>query len=246
MTTRRKGEHHFDHGAQYLKALIASFLILFLSAGCTYGPERMILSLENAEAKPNSHELAIAIGYKVVKDATGIINTFPNGGVPKTLYREARIYKVNVDKKTVVLVAQIPNYEGIPPYENSVQINGWSNGKVYFSLIGYGGNQKYGTDKSDEHIKKYAVSDSGGLVKMKNHPHGLERNKNTGPIGTPPFLRLSNGHLSIDIGVDDYLSKAIRKAKISFDPETGKPYFALVKTKYNKVNSANTSNSTID
>jgi len=218
------------------KALFVSFLLLIV--GCTYGPERTVLSIDNAVAKPHSHEFAIAVGYKRLQDSKGAINTFPNGGIPKILYREARIYIVNIDEESVLLVAQVPDYGGIPQ-PKAVWIDGWSNGKVYFSLRGYGGDQRHGDDLSDKRIIRYSVSQSGELVHLKKYPFRLDKGKNTGPIDDPPFLRLSKGHLSIDIGIDNDLSKAKRKARISLDPETGTPSLVwITTTKHNKANSA--------
>ncbi len=203
-----------------MRTILFLFSILF-TAGCTYGPERSVISIGNAVAKPYSHELAVAVDYSRVQDPTGI-NTFPNGGVQKVTSLEARIYLVDIDKKSVQLAASVPDYPGIPN-PSGVWIDGWNSDTLYFSLRGYGGDRWNGGDLSDYRRNNYRILPAGKAEEIDVLPDQLEQQKNSGPIDETPSLRLAKRHLEIEIAVDRIFSEAEQTSIITFDPETGKP-----------------------
>lgn len=199
-------------------------LVLFASA-CTHGPERMEVSLDNAVAKPGSHQFAFSVKYTRLREPTGI-NTFPNGGVPKVLYREARVYLCDLDRGTVDLVAKVPGFAGIPQ-PKAVWVEGWRDEALYFSLRGYGAGRRGGDDRSDPRKLLYRVATLGEPVRLERLPENLESARNTGPVGDPPFLRLSRGHLDVEIAVDEPFSEATDRAILAFEAETGDPVLSV-------------------
>jgi len=201
-------------------------LISLVSAACGYGPERTVLDLGNFISKPHSHEFAVSLEYARIKDPTGLINTFPNGGIPKSIYREARIYRGDLDRGTVELVAAIPDFAGIPQ-PKSVWIEGWHADALYFSLFGYGGNAWDGDDQSDERRFFYRVTADGEVHEVDALPPHLERGDNSGPLKSPPYLRWSQGHLDVEIAMDARISEAPLVTRLTFEPESGEPRLSV-------------------
>lgn len=206
------------------RAIVVSVLLLL--AACGYGPERTALSLGNVVAKPHSHTFAVSLEYARVKDPTGIVNTFPNGGTLQVIYREARVYRGDLDRGTVELVATIPDFAGIPQ-PKEVFIQGWQADTLYFSLFGYGGDAWTGDDLSDERRLFYRVTADGRMDAVDHLPADLERGRNSGPLDPPPFLRWSKGHLDVEIAMDARVSETTGLARLTFEPESGEPRLSM-------------------
>lgn len=206
------------------RALLAP--TIFLATACGYGPERTYLELHSFVAKPQSHQFAAALEYRRVKDPTGVINTFPNGGVGKVLFSEARIYLGDLDSGAIHLVATIPDFAGIPQ-PKAVQIEGWVADTLYFSLFGYGGNAWDGDDLSDERRIFYRATADGRVDRVNDVPPQRERQSNTGPERSPPFLRWTRGRLDVEIAIDARVSETVEMARLTFDTQTGKPRLSL-------------------
>ena len=81
---------------RFRSTLLAALMAVWTVA-CSYGPERTFLDLHTFAVKPHSHQFAVSIEYARIKEPTGSINTFPNGGVRKFLSREASIYFGDLD-----------------------------------------------------------------------------------------------------------------------------------------------------
>lgn len=203
--------------------LVPGILVL---AACSYGPERTALSLGNVVAKPQSHQLAVAVEYWRVKEPTGFLSTFPDGGTRKVIDREARVYLCDLDRGTTELVAAIPDFGGIP-HPKSVWIAGWQGDALYFSLFGYGKDRTGGDDLSDERRLFFRVHADGRVSEIGGLPAGLKSARNSGPVGSPPFLRWSAGHLDVEIAIDARVSEATRVARLTFVPETGEPRLSM-------------------
>lgn len=201
-------------------------LVVLLAAACSYGPERTFLDLQTFVAKPRSHQFAVSLEYARIKDPRGFINTFPNGGVRKFIAREARIYRGDLDRGTIDLVAAIPDFAGIPQ-PKSVRVEGWSADTFYFSLFGYGGNAWDGDDLSDARRFVYRATADGRVHQVDALPARLERADNSGPVKSPPFLRWSQEHLIVEIAIDARMSEAVDVARLTFDSETGEPELVL-------------------
>ena len=206
------------------RTLLAPFM--FLAAACSYGPERTYLDLHSFVAKPHSHEFAASLEYARIKDPRGSINTFPNGGAGKVMHREARIYRGDLDRGTVDLVVAIPDFAGIPQ-PKAVRVEGWNADALYFSLFGYGGNDRDGDDLSDERRLFYRATADGRVQEVDALPPRLARETSSGPDGSPPFLRWSQRHLDVEIAIDERVSGAADVAKLTFDAETGESQLSL-------------------
>ena len=200
--------------------------VMLFSVGCGYGPERTTLSISNVVAKPDSYQLAVSVEYARVREPTGVLNTFPNGGTQKVLFREARVYLCDFDRGAVNLVAAIPDFAGIPQ-PKSVSIEGWRDDRLYFSLFGYGGNDWSGDDLSDERRLFYQVTADGEIDAVGELPDRLERGRNTGPAESPPFLRWSQGHLEVVIALDARVGETTRLARLTFETESGDPRLSM-------------------
>lgn len=203
--------------------LATSWLILLPLTGCSYGPERLQIELENAIAKPNSHIFAVSVEVWRVQDPKGFISTFPNGGVLKVNAKEARIYVVNVEENAIELVARMEEFDGIPQ-PKSVGVNGWQGDTLFFSLFGYGGHDwRTGDDMSDIRHQYYRIVPGGNVERMEIAPTGLAREFDSGPVGPPPLLRLSKGHLEVKAGVDGRSGQSKRTVRFALDPITAEP-----------------------
>ena len=201
-------------------------LAVFMLAACSYGPERTALRQGNVVAKPQSHQLAVSLEYWRVREPTGFLSTFPDGGKPKVLHREARVYLCDLDRGTVELVAAIPDFGGIP-HPKSAWIAGWQADALYFSLFGYGKDRQGGDDLSDERRLFFRIAPDGRVSEVGEFPPGLEQAGNSGPVESPPFLRWSAGHLDIEIAIDARVSETTRLARLTFAPDTGEPQLSM-------------------
>jgi hypothetical protein len=199
---------------------------IFMLAACSYGPERTVLALGNVVAKPQSHQLAVTLEYWRIREPTGALNTFPNGGIPQVIHREARVYLCDLDRGTAELVATIPDFAGIPN-PKSVWIEGWQANALYFRLSGYGGDRRSGDDLADERRLFFRITPDGRVIEINELPAGLARGRNSGTPQSPPFLRWSRGHLDVEIAIDARLSETTRRAHLIFDPETGEPRLSM-------------------
>lgn len=207
---------------------IRSGLILALAAlvGCSYSDVRTDARIDNALARAGTHSFAVAVNFRRVREPTGVLNTFPNGGVPKVLEHEARVYLVDVGRQTVTLAARIVDFADIPQ-PKSVRVEGWRDDALYFSLFGYGGDARRGDDLSDPRSLIYAVDSSGQLRRVDALPDDLVQERASGPLGKPPFLRLSKGYGSIDIGIDSRPRVSADAARFVLDADSGQPRLVI-------------------
>ena len=195
--------------------------------GCTYGPVHTAVELGNAVARPGSHVFAMASIWTRQRDPEGFLATFPDGGVRKVIELEPRVYVIDVARRRVMRVAEIPGFAGIPRLE-SVNIEGWHGDDLYFRLFGYGGSGWHGDDMADARQFFFRVSPGGNVDPVEQLPARLESAAESGPTGDPPFLRLSRGHAEIDIGIDGLPGSSTKKARVVIDPVTGEPKFDAV------------------
>ena len=178
--------------------------------------------LDSVATKPHSHEIAVSLQYARVRDPTGFISRFPNGGIQKITSHEASVYLCNLDRGTVELLVRVPGFAGIP-LPKSVRIEGWKNNELYFSLFGYGGTPWSGDDLADKRRIYYRIPAGGGAHELDNLPRILKSGSNSGPEKLPPFLSWSRGPLDIEIAIDKGISGAAAVAHLTFEPESGEP-----------------------
>ena len=211
----------------YVRTMFAIALVAAISA-CGYGPETVAVKVENARAKKGAYTFAVATDYKIVSQPTGAINTFPNGGVPRVSAHEARIYVVNLEKQSIKLAAQISDWGEIPR-PKQVSIEGWIGNTLYFTLFGYGADGRSGDDLEDPREVVYRINPWGLVERVDAYPNGLQAQKNSGPTGSGPFLRLSKGHTDVDVGINGNPGKSVRTIRFSLEPHTGEAKLSLVR-----------------
>lgn len=204
--------------------LAAAGVAMVVLAGCSYGPVHTAVDLGNAVVRPGSHVFAMSGKWQHQRDPEGFVATFPDGGKPQVLGVEARVYVVDVDRRVIARVAQIPGFAGIPQ-PKQVWIEGWNEGHLYFTLFGYGGSLLTGDDLSDERRLHFRVTSAGEVGRVSQLPAQVHRQPESGPLGDPPFLRLSKGHSEIVVGVDGPPLRSMQGARITLDLETGEPRF---------------------
>lgn len=199
--------------------------LLMTLAGCSYGPARISVELENALAQPNSHTFAVAVSYGRVQDPTGLA-AFPDGGSLKILERKARVYIVDTDSASIKLAADIEQVEGISR-PTSVWIRGWQNGAAYFSISGYNGHSASGDDIRNMLRAYYRINPDSSVERIPSLPSNLGSTTQTGLARTPPFLLLSKGHNAIDIGIDERPNRSRPMARFWLDEKSGEPHFQI-------------------
>jgi hypothetical protein len=179
-----------------LLCLSALLLVAAQLASCSHGPPFERVQLENVRARPNSHLIAVALQYQKLREPTGFINTFPNGGVNKVLDEKAMIYICDIDTLEVNRVVSLSPPEGVR-HSWSVWILGWAEGSLYFKLTG-----QPGTSSKDFHNKRmivYKYDRDGLLSEAREVPDDIAFQHNSGPLPKGPFVRVSKGHAEIDV-----------------------------------------------
>lgn len=196
-------------------------MLLLALVSCTYGSARLDVVIENALGKPDSHTLAVAVNYRRVQDPTGL-SAFPDGGSLVELEHRARVYLIDVDTQSIKLVADIGEVKEIPR-PTGVWIQGWRNGAIYFSIRGYGVKSRSGDNVANIRRVNYRVYEGQAPEQMGDFPVDLVSANNSGPLGKPPFLRLSKGHNEIDIGIDERPDRSNVTYRLTIDELSGEP-----------------------
>lgn len=194
---------------------------LFLICSCSFSEPKSYVKIENAAAKPSSHEIAVSVSHWTQKEPTGFINTLPNGGIPKTVSRVAKIYVIDAKKKDIKLVEEINLLQSKKKYEHA-WINGWDGDDLYFSLVGIGSQSRY-------YHQHYKLKNTHQLEAILEKPEQLQTSKNSGPLQTPPFLRYSKGHSEIELSIDNNTkdSKKLIKVEFQIENHTVKPVLKM-------------------
>lgn len=191
---------------------------LTLLGGCSYGPEEIDVEIQNALAEPGSHRFAVSVKFERIRKPAGFLATFPDGGSPKIISQEARVYIVDLEQERIKRVARLPGYAGIRQ-PKTVWVQGWRDGSVYFRLFGYGGNQGSGDDLSASRTAFFRVDQLDEAERIDRFPAGLGSQPIRGPLPSGPFVRLSTGRDEIMIRTD----VSPGQARLIVDPASGEP-----------------------
>jgi hypothetical protein len=150
--------------------VLVAFAALLGFAGCTHGPPQLRAKVENARLGPNGRFIAVAVDYEKYRPPTGI-NAFPNGGVPKVLEKEARVYLCDLATMTVTRLAAIEPSAPIR-VSFSAWIAGWEDGEIIFRLTGRAGTALADYEKKlNEEV--YRVDRAGGALPIARVPQHL-------------------------------------------------------------------------
>jgi hypothetical protein len=145
--------------------------ILMGALSCTHGPPELMVRIENARFQPESNLIAVAIEYEKRRRPTGIINTFPNGGVSKVLVSEARVYLCDTDTLTVQKLVSIEQSDQLK-YGFTPWILGWKEDAIVLLLTGKAGTSRADYDAgSNEEI--YLVDLQGNVTTLTERPKTL-------------------------------------------------------------------------
>lgn len=97
--------------------------------------------------KPNSHLFAVIIHYQEIQKPTGMINTFPGGGVPRTLVSEYLIYLCNAKTVETNLSSTLKPPSEYDRYHIRI-LDQWGDDYFYASIQFEPGTRYGGTDTS--------------------------------------------------------------------------------------------------
>jgi len=180
-----------------LRAII--FLCVALLSSCSYGPPVTRAHVANVRAKPDSHSIAVAVKYQKFREPTGV-NSFPNGGIPKILEQKAKIYVCDADTAQVRRVACVTPEESVrlgwAPW-----ILGWIGDTLYFQVTGQPGTTLKDIKSASPIV--YSIDADGRVSQQTEAPKSLEFQNNTGPLPQGTFVRISNGHTTIDVRTEN-------------------------------------------
>lgn len=189
-------------------------MLLFTIGACSYGPEQSTVQITSVAMRPQSHDLAFGVNFERFRPAAGI-NAFPNGGIPRVIEREARIYWCLLDQGVIRQVAAVPDYNGIPT-SAEVWVMGWKGHDLYFRIHGYEQDATGGNDHDRPVEILYRVSDDGVFAEVSKLPGDLASQRNSGPAGPVPFLRYSRGYKDIEITIDHRFSEGGPDVRVFF------------------------------
>lgn len=188
--------------------------LLCFALACTYRDPEIYADIENVRAKPGTHFIAVAVKYLKWQWPSGI-NAFPNGGVPRVLEQEARIYLGDVNRpadfQRLVLTFNPKEYPNIAPW-----ILGWQEDTVYFQVSDATSS---GEENKAAPTQYFKWNEAQGLKRIDAVPEQLAFQPNTGPRPSGRFLRYSKGHDTLDVLTD--LDEEWRHNLFELDPVTG-------------------------
>lgn len=180
----------------YGKRPLVPILIAGLLSSCSFGPPETRAYISNVRAKPDSQSIAVAVRYEKFRSPTGFINTFPNGGIPKILDQEARIYLCDAETAVVKRIATVTP-------EKDVQLGwepwvmGWVGDSLHFKISGQSGTRE--SDIRHPIPIIYCLDATGRLSMVREAPEALEFQSNTGPLPQHSYVRYTEGHKTIDV-----------------------------------------------
>jgi hypothetical protein len=179
---------------------------LIAALSCSHGPPELQVKIMNAQFKPGSSLIAVAVFYQEHQLPTGILNTFPNGGVPKVLVKEARVYLCDSHALTVQKLATFaePSHlkNGFRPW-----IAGWKEDAIVLRLTG-----RAGTSLADYEA---GLNEDIRLVDMQGQTTSLpEMPEIPSTTGSRDASRLFTGHDTVEVG-------AVGNVVFRIDPNDG-------------------------
>lgn len=202
----------FAHRFRFRRGILMGLLCFAMA--CTYRDPEIYSDIENVRAKPGTHLIAVAVKYLKWQWPSGV-NAFPNGGVPRVLEQEARIYLGDVnrpgDLKRIVLTFNPKQYPNIAPW-----VLGWRGDTVYFQVSD---PTSSGEDYQAAPTQYFKWNEAEGLQQIDAVPEGLTFQSNTGPKPAGRFLRYSKGHDTVDVLTE--LDADWRRNLFELDPATG-------------------------
>ncbi|WP_141691485.1 hypothetical protein [Rhodohalobacter halophilus] len=82
-------------------------MIYFGISACTYSPEERRVVIDQVVRSGDTYTAYVLVESKVFRSPTGFLNTFPNGGVPRILSQEVKVYEVHAKDRVSRLLAEL-------------------------------------------------------------------------------------------------------------------------------------------
>jgi len=77
---------------------------------CSYGPEEEQATIKQVVRSGETYIGYVLVEYKLFRQPTGFLNTFPNGGVPRILSQNVKVYEIHaLDRKFRMLAELSPD-----------------------------------------------------------------------------------------------------------------------------------------
>lgn len=74
---------------------------------CTYSPEEHRVVIDQVVRPGDTYTGYVLVESNVLRNPTGFLNTFPNGGIPRILSQEVKVFEVHADDRESRLLADI-------------------------------------------------------------------------------------------------------------------------------------------
>lgn len=200
-------------------------LVLLIAglSGCSYGPERYQVYFESIASEPGTHRFAFAVDWTIIREPQGFIATFPNGGIPRVIEQEARLYLVDLRAQSIEKIAQLKDYGGVP-VPKSIYLYAWRPDGVYFTISGYGSSSwRGGDDTNDPRDAHFRVTDAGTVTAVNAPPKRLPRDLDSASKRPSPFW-IHDRRTDLRIEFKTGSAPAQRDAFVRIDEITGEPY----------------------
>lgn len=153
----------------------------FVLPGCTFGPVEKHSSVNWSNAihygQPQSNSFAVVVNYSEVQQPTGIINTFPNGGMQRVLLNAKLIYLCNATTGEVKLLATLESLGKYDEYNLKISER-WQGDDFYVVAQSRSGTRSDGVDYSQK-VKEeiYRFSTSGPYQIVENIPQSAQSSR---------------------------------------------------------------------
>ncbi|NBC27563.1 MAG: hypothetical protein GVY08_11930 [Bacteroidetes bacterium] len=85
---------------------LLTMICLGISA-CTYSPEERRVVIDQVVRSGDTYTGYVLVESKVFRNPTGFLNTFPNGGIPRILSQEVKVFEVHAEDRESRLLADL-------------------------------------------------------------------------------------------------------------------------------------------
>jgi len=175
-----------------------------------------MVNIIDISRKADSYRFAVVLTYRKYQKATGFINTFPNGGVPRILEESVLFYSCNANTKEATLLTEIKT-----PFMGMKRLRAWlgkwDKDSFYFSLR-YGESWdadykhyyfKMNQDGTFQQVQLDALPNQPGesLSRMSGESNYLRLSTDNKPLSIT--ARMKDGGKFVPIFIIDKESKTI-------------------------------------
>ncbi len=205
-------------------AIILALTLIMALSGCLHGPLRNDPKFEGTAQKPFSNTLAVAVDFSVVRDPKGLA-TFPNGGYPRVISRELRIYIIDLDLDSVDLLAVLEDFGGVPVPRNTT-LREWRDDGIDLTIEGYGSTSARSGDDYDDPRKVFLhLSPNGDVTKIEARPKTSD-SRHDQADNESDFRIIRSTFEEVVMQMTDASSGSERLVFLRLDETSGHPYLS--------------------